>query len=63
MKKTDNRITVTVTQDEAISGEIGLVNNLASGKGSYDIVVTGASNFSGYAPMMSISAMPYLFDD
>ena len=63
MEKTDNRITVTVTQDEELTGEIGLVNNLASGKSKYDIIITGASNFSGFAPTMSISAMPYLFDD
>ncbi len=62
-EKTNGAITAVVYPSGQLGGDADLINSMALDSGTVDIIITDASNFATYEPLMGISALPFLFDD
>ena len=61
--KSDGTVTAIIYGEGSMGGDADMIDMIALNSRKLDIVISDASNFSGYEPKMGISAMPFLFDD
>ncbi len=62
-EKTSGAITAKVYPSGQLGGDADLINSMALDSGTVDIIITDASNFATYDPLMGISALPFNFAD
>lgn len=62
-EKTGGAITAKVFPSGQLGGDADLINSMALDSGTVDIIITDASNFATYEPLMGISALPFQFED
>lgn len=62
-EKSGGAITVELYPSGQLGGDADLINSIALDSGTVDIIVTDASNFATYEPLMGISALPFQFED
>ncbi len=60
-KATNGAVTAKVFPSGQLGGDADLINSMALGSGTVDIIITDASNFAAYEPKMGISALPFQF--
>ena len=61
--KTGGALTAKVYPSGQLGADADLINSLALDSGTVDIIITDASNFATYEPLMGISALPFNFSD
>ena len=62
-EKTGGALTAKVYPSGQLGADADLINSLALDSGTVDIIITDASNFATYEPLMGISALPFNFSD
>lgn len=62
-KETNGRITAVVYPAGQLGGDAEMISAISTKSKKIDMVISDASNFFGYEPMMGISAQPFLFSD
>ena len=62
-EKTGGALTAKVYPSGQLGADADLINSLALDSGTVDIIITDASNFATYEPLMGISALPFNFAD
>lgn len=62
-EKTGGAVTAKVYPSGQLGGDADLINSMALDSGTVDIIITDASNFATYDPLMGISALPFNFAD
>ena len=62
-EKTGGAITVELYPSGQLGGDADLINSISLDSGTVDIIITDASNFATYEPLMGISALPFQFED
>ncbi len=62
-EKTGGAVTAQVYPSGQLGGDADLINSMALDSGTVDIIITDASNFATYEPLMGISALPFNFSD
>lgn len=56
-------LTARVYPSGQLGGDADLINSMALDSGTVDIIISDASNFATYEPLMGISALPFQFED
>jgi tripartite ATP-independent transporter DctP family solute receptor len=62
-EKTGGAVTVELYPSGQLGGDADLINSISLDSGTVDIIITDASNFATYEPLMGISALPFQFED
>ena len=62
-EKTGGELTAKVYPSGQLGADADLINSLSLDSGTVDIIITDASNFATYEPLMGISALPFNFAD
>lgn len=61
--KTNGAVAVELYPSGQLGGDADLINSISLDSGTVDVIITDASNFATYEPLMGISALPFQFTD